>query len=406
MKKLNISTKIFIGLFLGVLVGLAIPENITSTFIAPLGLLFLRLIKMIIAPLVFATLVMGASSVGDIKKLGRMGGKTFIYYMATTAVAIVIGLTLANIIEPGTGLKLAVDAKFESQEIVPIIDVFLNIIPENPLKSLVEGNMLQIIFFALCVGISLTVIGEKGKVVKSFFDGFSEVMFKITDFVMSLAPYGVFGLIAPIVAQYGYDVLKPLFWVILTVYLGSIIHAIFVYSMVVKVSAKISPLAFFKAILPAQLVGFSTCSSSGTLPASMQCAEENLGVSNEVSSFVLPLGATINMDGTCLYLGVCALFIAQVYGVDLSLTQQFTIVLTGTLASIGTAGVPGAGVVMLTMVLTSVGLPLDGIALIAGIDRILDMARTTLNITGDISAAVLVGATENEINYNKEPLNV
>lgn len=258
--------------------------------------------------------------------------------------------------------------------------------------------MLQIIFFALFLGIGITAIGEKAQPVYSFFEGFSEVMYKITGMVMLFAPIGVFGLVAPIVGTYGLDVLLPLAKVILAVAIGSILHVLVTYSIAVKVFAKMNPLKFFKGILPASLVAFSTCSSAGTLPVTIKNTEENLGVSKKVSSFVLPLGATINMDGTALYQGVSALFVAQFFGIDLSFIQQLTIVLTATLASIGTAGVPGAGLIMLTMVLTSVNLPLEGIALIAGIDRVLDMFRTSVNVTGDASAAVVVAASEGELN--------
>lgn len=397
MKKMGLATKILIGLALGVLVGLIVPVNVAETYIKPLGTLFMRLIKMVIVPLVFASLVVGASSVGDVRKLGRMGGKTMAYYLITTAIAITIGITLANVIQPGAGLNLPVDATYEGKEAPDIATVLLEIIPDNPLMSLVNGNMLQIIVFALFIGIAITLVGKRAEPVRIFFDGFAEVMYKITGIVMETAPYGVFGLIAPVVAAHGLDVLAPLAMIIFVVYLGSILHAGIVYSAAVKLFAKMNPLTFFKGIIPAQLIAFSTCSSAGALPANIKCVEDNLGVSKDVSSFVLPLGSTVNMDGAAIYQGAAALFVAQVYGLDLSLAQQLTIVLTGTLASIGAAGVPGAGVIMLTMVLASVGLPLDGVALVAGVDRILDMARTTVNVTGDASAAVIVAASEGEL---------
>ncbi|MEL7564431.1 MAG: dicarboxylate/amino acid:cation symporter [Dehalobacterium sp.] len=401
MKKMGLATKILIGLFLGIVVGLIIPLDFANNYLKPIGTLFLRLIKMIIVPLVFASLVTGASSVGDLKKLGRMGGKTVGYYLITTAFAITIGVILANVIQPGAGLSLPVDAKYEGQQAPNIATVILELVPENPLQALVTGNMLQLIVFALFIGIAITIVKEKAEPVRVFFDGFAEIMYKITGIVMETAPYGVFGLIAPVVAAHGLEVLAPLALIILVVYLGCFLHAAIVYSAAVKFFAKMSPLTFFKGIFPAQLIAFSTCSSAGTLPASIKCTEDNLGVSKEVSSFVLPLGATINMDGSALYQGAAALFVAQVYGLDLSLGQQLTVVLTGTLASIGAAGVPGAALIMLTMVLTSVGLPLDGVALVAGVDRILDMARTTLNITGDASATVIVAASEGDLQVSK-----
>ncbi len=398
MKKLALPTKILIGLVSAIIVGLIVPESFANTFIKPLGTLFIRLIKMIIVPLVFSTLVMGAAGVGNVKKLGRIGGKTIAYYLVTTSIAVFIGLVLANVLQPGAGLEMPVNAVYEGKEAPAIADTLLNIIPTNPLNGLVEGNMLQVIFFALFVGISMNFVGAKAKPVEAFFDGFAEIMYKITGIIMELAPYGVFGLLVPVVAQYGLDVLAPLAMVIFAVYLGAILHAGIVYSAAVKIFANMSPITFFKGIFPAQTIAFSTCSSSGTLPATTKCVKENLGVSNETSSFVLPLGATINMDGTSLYMGVCALFVAQVYGLDLTIGQQLTIVLTASLGSIGAAGVPGAGLVLLTMVLQSVNLPLEGVALVAGVDRILDMARTTVNVTGDASAAVIVAASENELN--------
>jgi len=398
MGKMRLATKILIGLAFGILVGLFVSPDFANTFLKPIGTLFLRLIKMIIVPLVFSSLVVGASSVGDVKKLGRMGGKTIAYYLVTTAIAVIIGLILGNVLQPGAGLELPVDAKYEGKEAPSLINVLLEIVPDNPLGALVNGSMLQIIVFALFIGISITIVGKRADTVKNFFDGFAEVMYKITGIVMEFAPYGVFGLIAPVVAAHGLDVLAPLAMVIIAVYLGCILHAAIVYSTSVKMFAKMSPMTFFKGIFPAQVIAFSTCSSAGTLPVTIKSVEDNLGVSNEVSSFVLPLGATVNMDGTAVYQGICALFVAQVYGLDLTIAQQLTVVLVGTLASIGAAGVPGAGLIMLTMTLAAVDLPLDGVALVAGIDRILDMARTTLNVTGDASAAVVVAASENNLN--------
>lgn len=393
MKKINLLTQILIAFILAIIAGIIVGPSIEV--VQPLGDLFLRLIKFIIVPLVLASLVVGVASTGDIKNIGRMGGITFIYYMLTTALAVTFGLILGNIFSPGKGLDIeASTEKAEVAEVPSVVDTLLNIVPTNPIQALVEANMLQIIFFALFLGIAITMLGDRAKTVYNFFDELAEVMYKITGIVMKFAPIGVFGLIAPVVGKYGLSVLLPLLKVILVVYLGCILHAVITYGMSVKVFANMSPLKFFKGIAPASLVSFSTSSSAGTLPVTIKSTEENLGVSRKVSSFVLPLGATINMDGTALYQGVCALFIAQFFGIDLTFTQQLTIVLTATLASIGTAGVPGAGLIMLTMVVTSVGLPVEGIALIAGIDRILDMIRTSVNVTGDASAAVVVNAIE------------
>ncbi|MEK6266084.1 MAG: dicarboxylate/amino acid:cation symporter [Clostridium sp.] len=405
MKKLKLSTRIFIGLILGIIVGLfmqGVPE-VAQTYIKQLGTLFLNMIKMIIVPLVFSSLVVGAASIGDPKTLGRIGGKTIIYYLITTAVAVSIGLLLGTIMKPGNGLSMPVAAAAAEAVVAPsVLDSLLNIIPSNPLKGLVEGNILQVIAFALFLGIGCTFLPkEKSAPFVNLFDSIAEIMYKITGFIMWFAPFGVFGLIVPVVSEYGIDVLKPLSMVILAVYIGCVLHAVLVYSTAVKLFAKISPIKFFKGIAPAAVTAFSTASSSGTLPVTITSVRENLGVSEKIASFVLPLGATINMDGTALYQGVCALFIAQVYGIDLSGAQMVTIILTGTLGSIGTAGVPGAGLIMLTLVLQSVGLPLEGLVLVAGVDRILDMARTCVNVIGDASCAIVVDATEKKLTLNK-----
>lgn len=393
MKKIGLLTQILIAFVIAIIVGILAGPN--ADIVQPLGDLFLRLIKFIIVPLVLASLVVGVAGAGDIKNVGRMGGIAFSYYMVTTAIAVAIGLIFGSLFSPGKGLNISETAeKVEANEAPTIIDQILNIVPVNPIQSLVEGNMLQIIFLAIFVGLAITMIGDKAKTLYNFFDGLAEVMYKITAIVMKFAPIGIFGLVAPIVGKYGLSVLLPLLKVILAVYIGCILHAIVMYGFSVKTIANMSPMKFFKGIAPASLVAFSTSSSAGTLPVTIKSTEENLGVSRKVSSFVLPLGATINMDGTAIYLGVATLFVAQYFGVDLTMMQMLTIVLTATLASIGAAGVPGAGLIMSTMVITSVGLPLEGIALIAGIDRILDMIRTSVNVTGDASAAVVVNAME------------
>jgi len=400
MKKINLLTQILIAFIIAIILGVVFGQSIAV--IKPLGTLFLRLIKFIIVPLVLSSLVVGVASIGDIKKLGRMGGKTVAYYLITTAFAVTIGLVIANLLTPGEGLGLTLNASqpAEVKEATGLIDTLLAIVPTNPIAALVEGQMLQIIFFAIFLGIGITLVGEKAKTIYNFFDGLADVMYRITNIVMKFAPYGVLGLVAPVVGEYGPDVLLPLLKVILAVALASLLHVFITYSISVKAFAKMSPLAFFKGVMPASIVAFSTTSSAGTLPVTIKSTEENLGVSKRVSSFVLPLGATINMDGTALYQGVSALFIAQFFGIDLSITQQITIVLTATLASIGTAGVPGAGLIMLTMVLQSVNLPLEGLALIAGIDRVLDMFRTSVNVTGDASAAVVIAASEGELDLS------
>lgn len=408
-KKLSLTTKIFIGLIAGIIAGLCLTGNpeFLENYIKPVGTLFINLIKLVIVPLVLSSLVVGASSIGDPKQIGRIGGKTLAYYLLTTAFAVIIGLVLGTVLNPGAGLSIPAGVVAEAKEAPKLIDTILNIVPSNPIKAIVDGNMLQIIVFALLLGIAVTMLPkEKGKPFISFFDSLAEVMYKITAIVMELAPYGVFALIAPVVAKNGPAVLIPFAKVIFAVYIGCILHAAIVYSTAVSTIGKMSPIKFFKGIAPAAITAFTTTSSSATLPVTMKNTIDNLGVSEKIASFVLPLGATINMDGTALYQGVCALFVAQVYGIDLTMAQMGTIVLTATLASIGTAGVPGAGLIMLSMVLQAVGLPLEGVALIAGIDRILDMMRTCINIVGDASCAVVVATTENEISIPVDKLTV
>ena len=394
--KFNLVTQIFIAFVLAIILGSIFGSSID--FLKPFGDLFLRLIKFIIAPLILSTLVVGVASSSDPKQLGRIGLKTIAYYLGTTAIAIIIGLAVAFSISPGKGVDISTEGltipEAATQEQQGTISTLLNIIPENPFTALAEGNILQIIFFALFIGLAITFVGEKAQPVYRIFEGFAEVMYKITGIIMKVAPIGILGLLAPIIGQYGLTVLLPLLKVVLAVYIACILHAIIVYSSAVKVWAGMSPLHFFKGISPAALVAFSTASSAGTLPVTIKNTNENLGVPNKISSFVLPLGATINMDGTAIYQGVAVIFIAQFYSLDLTFMQLLTVVLTTILASIGTAGVPGAGMIMLAMVLTSVNMPLEGIALIAGIDRILDMMRTSVNIVGDASAAVVVAGTE------------
>ncbi|MCG0275139.1 MAG: dicarboxylate/amino acid:cation symporter [Thermosediminibacteraceae bacterium] len=399
MKRLSITTRILIGLMLGIIVGLFFTSTpgVASTYIKPFGDLFLNLIKMIIVPLVLSSLVVGAASTGDVSKLGRIGIKTLVYYLLTTAFAITLGLILGNILDPGFGITLPHDAKVEVSKAPSIVETLLGIVPTNPVKAMADGNMLQIIVFAIFLGIGITFVGEKGKPALNFFDSLAEISYKIVGIIMEYAPIGVFALIVPVVAANGPSVLLPLLKLIITVYLGCALHAALVYSFLVWIFARMSPIKFFRGAAPAMIMAFTTSSSSATLPVSMETTEKNLGVPKSISSFVLPLGATINMDGTALYQGVCALFVAQVFGIDLTLSEQIVIVLTATLASIGTAGVPGAGLIMLTMVLQSVELPLEGIAIIGGVDRILDMARTCINVTGDIAGSVVVAATEGEL---------
>jgi len=396
----KISVGFVAGIVFGFLVGPMVAESaVLKDYVMPLldvvGRIFLTLLRMLIVPLVFSTIVVGAASVGDPRSLGRIGIKTIVMYLVTTAVAIVIGLALGNLIQPGVGMNIA-GAAGEAREGKPLLEVFLDIFPSNPLDSLVKANMLQIIVFALFFGIASLFAGEKGKRVIGAFDAIAEVMYSITHMVMNLAPYGVFALIAITAAKYGLSILAPFAKVIGAVYLGCILHAAIVYSGLIVVFCKKSPMWYFRGVQEASITAFVTRSSSATLPITIANVQDNLGVSEGISSFVLPLGATINMDGTALYQGVCALFVAQAFGIDLSISAQVGIILTATLASVGTAGVPGAGLIMLTLVLTGAGLPIEGAGLVAGIDAILDAARTSLNVTGDTAVAAAVAATEGE----------
>lgn len=397
-KKLNLATGILIGLVLGVIVGLLLQNHVSvaTKFIAPFGTIYLNLLKAIVVPLVLFSITQGIISMKDIKKVGAIGGKTIVYYLCTTAFAVTIGLVIANVFNVGSGYTLN-SAALEGYEATTaelnMMDTLVNIFPSNVVGAMANATMLQVIVIALFFGFGIILAGEKAKTVASFVDGMSEVCIKIMGLIIKISPIGVFALICPVIAQNGPEVLLPLIKLIIVVYAACIIHMVLVYSTTVKAIGKVNPLKFFKTMGPAMLFAFTSASSVGTLPFNMECTQK-LGASKEISSFVLPLGATINMDGTAIYQGVSAIFIAQIFGVQLTPEQMIMIVLTATLASIGTAGVPGSGVVMLTMVLTTVGLPLEGLALVAGVDRILDMARTTVNITGDASCTLCIEAME------------
>lgn len=419
MKRLALHTKILIGLAAGVSVGAALnllaPESVVgaaTVVLRPVGAIFIRLITMIAAPLVLASLIVGASSIAEPSKLGRIGLKTLALYLATTAAAITIGLILATVLRPGAGLPPEVSAnlleryqqqaqaRVENAGGFSLSDQILALVPANPFEALATGNMLQIVFFALIFGVALSLIpSAKSEPVIRFFDGFTETLIKIVDLVMLLAPYGVFALIAVVIADFGFGVVGALGWYVLVVLLGLVLHVAGVYAPLVQLltRGRMTARRFFRGMADVQLLAFSTSSSAATLPLNMETARLRLGVSDRITSFVLPLGATVNMDGTALYQGVAAAFIAQIYGVPLNFASHLTIVLTATLASIGTAAIPGAGIVMLVIVLNSVGIPAEGIALIFGVDRILDMCRTVVNVTGDAAVAVVVASSENEL---------
>ena len=398
---MNLSVQIFASLVLSVIVGLFLGDSAVvpvKTWIAPVGTMFINLIKMMIVPVVLCSLIVGMTSMGDMKKLGRIGIKTVAFYMVTTAIAIVIGFGVAGVIEPGVGMALPAEAAPKVKEAPSIMQVFVNMIPKNPIDSMAKADILPVIVFALFIGAGIiSVGGKKGALLINVFDSGAEVCYKVIAMIMRLAPIGVFCLLLPVVVQNGPKVLLPLLSVIMAMAVGSILHAVIVYSGIAAAVGHMSPVKFFRGMAEAMVIAFTTCSSAGTLPVNMKNIQEKLGVKRDIASFILPLGATINMDGTALYMGVCSLFIANVYNIPLTVDQMMLIILTGTLASIGTAGVPGAGLIMLAMVLQSVGLPMEGLALVAGIDRVLDMFRTTLNITGDAAVAVAIDATEKTV---------
>ena len=368
--------------------------DIATSYIKPLGTIFLNLIKWVVTPLVFFSIMAGVISMRDIRKVGSIGVKTIVYYLITTAFAITIGLILANLLKGIFPVLQTSDLSYEASEPVNFMDTLVGIFPSNFLKPFVEANMLQIIVASILIGFALLLIKDKHANLEfRLVDILNDTFLKAMELIVKLSPIGVFCLICPVVAENGPAVLGSLAKVLLVAFIGYILHAIIVYSISVRTLAGLSPLKFFKGMLPAIMFAFSSASSVGSLPINMECAE-SLGADKDISSFVLPLGATINMDGTAIYQGVCAIFIASCFGISLTLPQMLSIILTATLASIGTAGVPGAGMVMLAMVLQSVGLPVEGIALVAGVDRIFDMGRTTVNIVGDASCAIIVTAME------------
>lgn len=403
--KLNLTAKILIALVIGIIVGLSLnvlAPDLFSTLdkylFTPIGQIFLSLINMLVVPIVFFSLVLGVAGLGDTKKLGRMGIKTISTFLITTAIAIIIGLSLASIIQPGANSPFSEEEKeaasFDEEGTPSIAETLLDIIPTNPIAALAEGNMLQIIAFSIFIGLALTVLQEKTKGVYKLFEQGNDIMMYLVGVVMKFAPYGTFGLIASALGKAGFESLQNILMYVLVVLLALIIHTIITYGSIILFLAKKSPIWFFKGFSPAMTVAFSTSSSNATLPVSMETAQKNLNVSKASSSFVQPLGATINMDGTAIMQGVATIFIAQVYAIDLTFIELMTVVLTAVLASIGTAGVPGVGLILLAMVLNSVGLPVAGIGLILGIDRILDMCRTAVNITGDAAVALYVSESE------------
>lgn len=394
---MKLTTQILIALVLGALAGYLLGERVMP--IAFVGTVFLKLIKMIVIPLVVSSIIVGAGSLGDLGSVGRLGGKTFGLYLSTTLVAVLIGLTLANIIEPGAGFEMTT-AKVPDlvKEGVPSLgETLLAMIPENPLGAIVEPNIVQAILFSLLFGIALNFVGEVGKPVARFMESVFAVMMRITDWVLKLAPLGVFALIAVTVGESGIAVFVPLAKYCLTVILGLAVQFLVVYPILAWIFVRSNPFRLYRKTSDALAMAFSTASSSATLPVTIECLEKKAGLHNRIVAFVIPLGATMNMDGTALYEAVAALFIAQVYGIDLSIGQQVTVVLLSTIAAIGAAGIPSAGLVTMALVLNAVGLPLEGIGLILSVDRVLDMARTMVNVAGDIVVASAVASSEHAL---------
>ena len=404
MKKIksSLALQIFIALILAIIAGLLLGKQVefANSYIKPIGTIFLNLLKFIVCPIVLFSILAGMISMKDIKKVGSIGIKTIVYYLGTTAVAIVIGLVIGQLFKGLFPALSTTDLVYEAKEPTPFMQVLVDIFPSNFLAPLVNANMLQIIVIAILVGFGIILVGDKADGVRKGIEQINTVFMKVMELILKLSPLGVFCLLTPVVAENGAKIVGSLAMVLACAYISYIIHAVVVYSTTVKTMGGMSPLKFFKGMAPAMIFAFSSASSVGTLPLTLECSEK-LGADKDTAAFVLPLGATINMDGTAIYQGVCAIFIAASFGIDLSFGDMATSVITATLASIGTAGVPGAGMVMLAMVLQSVGLPVEGIALVAGVDRIFDMGRTVLNITGDASCAIIVSNMERKKELKK-----
>ncbi|MFR0789838.1 MAG: dicarboxylate/amino acid:cation symporter [Lachnospiraceae bacterium] len=417
-KKIGLSTQIFIALLIGALFGVVIHYWIPSSYIKDtvivegvlyvVGQGFIRLMQMLVVPLVFCSLICGSMAIGDTKTLGKVGVKTIGFYLVTTALAVCVALGSALLINPGRGLDMDAVQKgtvSSATEATSLVDTLLNIIPKNPVQSMANGDMLPIIVFALFVGIMLAKLGTRGSVVANFFSQFNDVMMEMTMAIMKIAPIGVFCLIARTFATVGFSAFAPMLKYMGNVTLALAIQCLVVYQILLFVFTRLNPFKFIKKFLPVMGFAFSTATSNATIPMSIDTLSKKMGVSKQISSFTIPLGATINMDGTSIMQGVAVVFIAQAYGIPLTMGNLATVVVTATLASIGTAGVPSVGLVTLAMVLNSVGLPTEGIALIMGIDRILDMIRTAVNITGDAVCTTIVCHQEGSLNrevFNKD----
>ena len=412
-KKMGLTTKIFIALLLGAILGIilyTLPAGSVRDDIVVDGILyvvgqgFIKLMKMLVVPLVFCSLVCGSMAIGDTKKLGSVGVRTIIFYLITTALAITVALLVGNLINPGIGLDMSTIqanvTSVDSVESTSLVETILNIIPDNPISSLASGNMLQIIVFALLVGVILAKLGEKTEVVGNFFSQFNDIMMEMTMMVMAVAPIGVFCLIARTFAGIGFSAFLPLGKYMIGVLLALAVQCFFVYLGLLKLFTGLNPIKFIKNFFPVMAFAFSTATSNATIPLSIDTLAKKMGVSKRISSFTIPLGATINMDGTAIMQGVAVVFAAQAFGINLDFTDYITVIGTATLASIGTAGIPSVGLVTLTMVFNSVGLPVEAIGMIMGIDRILDMTRTAVNITGDAVCTTIVAHQNKALDKN------
>lgn len=407
--KISLTMKVVIGMMLGIAVGLAINLtglNTDGSFINRyivdgafhvVGKMFVNALKMLVVPLVFFSLICGVCGIGNIKTLGRVGSKSFGLYMLTTAIAIAIAITLAASVGIGEGMNLQTTSQFLGKAAPPISDVFIGIIPTNPIKAMANGDMLPLIFYSIIAGVSMLMVGKKASGLIETAEVANEVMMKMVTIVMSVAPYAVFALIAKAMAQLGLDLLGQLAGYVLVLVSALMLHLFVTLMIVLKVFSGLSPTIFLKKIRNAQVFAFSTASSNATIPVTLRTVTERMGVNNSIASFTVPFGATINMDGTAIMQGVATVFIANIYGVDLGITGYLTVILMSVLASIGTAGVPGVGLIMLSMVFAQVGLPIEGIGLILGVDRLMDMIRTAVNVSGDAVVSTIVAKSEGKL---------
>lgn len=408
-QKLGLTTKIFIAMVLGIVVGLilfALPTHETMNYYVVDGVLdiggkvFITILKMLVVPIVFVSLVCGTCNIGSGERFGWLALKTLCLYLLTTALAISLALLVAHTFSIGSGSHLETQATFSAQQIPSLKQTFLNIFPANPVEALATGNMLQVIVFSILFGLAISFAGKSGEHIRQIFTDLDTVIMKLMGMVISVAPYGVFCLVSSIFAKIGFTIISQLLGYFCTVLFVLMLQLFITYPVLLNFLARLNPLTFFQKMFPAMVFAFSTSSSSASIPVVLELVEMKLGVRNFVAAFVIPLGATINMDGTAIMQGVATVFIANAYGIHIGLTGYLMVILTATLASIGTAGVPSVGLITLTMVLQQVGLPIEGIALIIGVDRLLDMVRTAVNICGDSSIACVVGNSENAIDLD------